>query len=90
MDGLKGAKTIVTGAARGIGLGIAERFSELGAKVVGWDLTANDSPVFDAFFTADVTDETAVAKATAASLDHVGHVDVLINNTGVNGPTKPA
>ena len=87
--GLKGAKTIVTGAARGIGLGLAERFRELGADVIGWDVTPSDSAIFNSFFEVDVTDETAVAKAADASLDRFGHVDVLINNAGVNGPTKP-
>ncbi|MEM8948243.1 MAG: SDR family NAD(P)-dependent oxidoreductase [Pseudomonadota bacterium] len=87
--GLEGAKVIVTGAARGIGLGIAERFSELGAQVIGWDITPCDKALFKAFFTCDVTDEDSVAAAAKASIAETGHVDVLINNAGVNGPTKP-
>ena len=35
---LEGQNFIVTGAARGIGLAIGQRFSALGAKVSGWDL----------------------------------------------------
>ena len=87
--GLKGAKAIVTGAARGIGRGIAERFAQLGAEVIGWDVAGSDSPDFEAFFTCDVTDEASVADAAKASLASFGHVDILVNNAGVNGPTKP-
>ncbi|MGI9436209.1 MAG: SDR family NAD(P)-dependent oxidoreductase [Geminicoccaceae bacterium] len=87
--GLKGAKAIVTGAARGIELGIAERFSELGAEVVGWDVIASDDPIFDAFFTCDVTSETSIAEAMRAILAKTGDVDVLVKNAGINGPTKP-
>lgn len=86
---LKGATAVVTGAARGIGLGVAERFSELGADVIGWDVTASDNPVFKAFFTCDVTDEASVEAAAKASLAEAGPLDILVNNAGVNGPTKP-
>ena len=87
--GLRGARAVITGAARGIGLGIAERFSELGAEVIGWDVTASDHPAFEAFFTCDVTDEASVAAAARASLAETDRVDILVNNAGINGPTKP-
>ncbi len=88
-QGLKGAKAVVTGAARGIGLGIAEHFADLGAEVIGWDLGASDNPLFKNFLTCDVTDEATVADAAKASLTQLGHIDILVNNAGVNGPTKP-
>lgn len=88
-EGLEGATAIVTGAARGIGLGIAERFFDLGAEVIGWDVIASDNPLFKAFFTCDVTSEASVNEATKASLAEAGPIDILVNNAGVNGPTKP-
>ncbi len=90
---LESQRVVVTGAARGIGLAIAGRFNELGAVVCGWDIDpapiANDSR-FEAAIRVDVSDETAVANGLAATLERLGHVDVLIANAGLNGPTKPA
>jgi 3-oxoacyl-[acyl-carrier protein] reductase len=80
---------VVTGARRGIGLGIAEHLGALGATVVGWDRQLSDNPLFREFITCDVTDEAEVKHAAARSLEVLGHVDILINNAGVNGPTKP-
>lgn len=89
---LENQTVIVTGAARGIGLAISHRFSELGAKVSGWDL--DPSPILnDRAFThctaVDVTDETSVAAGFAASRDALGDITVFIANAGVNGATKP-
>ncbi|MGI9490829.1 MAG: SDR family NAD(P)-dependent oxidoreductase [Geminicoccaceae bacterium] len=89
VPGLKGQTAIITGAARGIGLGIAERFAELGADVIGWDVATGNAPHFNAFFECDVTDEASVAEAEKVSLAKAGHVDILVNNAGINGPTKP-
>jgi 3-oxoacyl-[acyl-carrier protein] reductase len=89
MQMLEGQKVIVTGAARGIGLGIAERFAELGAEVIGWDLETSEDPAFSASFACDVTDEASVADVATKSLAAAGAIDILVNNAGVNGPTKP-
>ena len=83
---LSGQTAVVTGAARGIGLAIAGRLQEAGASVEGWDLYPSQEPCFARFRTVDVSDEAAVNGAAAVA----GDVDILINNAGVNGPTKPA
>ncbi len=90
---LEGKKVIITGAARGIGLAIARCFSELGAKVSGWDLddtSMRDDPVFAHTNVADVTDESSCASAFASTINAFGCVDIMIANAGINGPTKPA
>lgn len=89
--GLEGSTAIVTGAARGIGLGIARRLHGLGVAVSGWDLRPDfeDPAPFAERRQADVADERSVAAAFEATLDALGQVDILVNNAGVNGPTKP-
>ena len=89
--GLEGSTAIVTGAAQGIGLGIARRLQALGVAVSGWDLRAEfeDPAPFAERRQADVADERSVQTAFAATLDAFGRVDIMVNNAGVNGPTKP-
>jgi len=89
---IEGHKFIVTGAAKGIGLAISKRLSDLGAKVSGWDLDdeaiAND-PTFTHSFKVDVTDENSIQAAVKESIQKLGGLQGLIANAGVNGPTKP-
>jgi len=67
---LKGKTAIVTGGAAGIGAAIVQRFREEGAKVVIFDLNAQEK--------VDITDYAAVKKA----VDAAGPVDILVNNAG--------
>ncbi len=86
---------IVTGAARGIGLGIARRLAADGCRVVIWDRDLAPLAAAEDFQPAfaqavDVTDLDRVARAFEATLEAVGEVRILINNAGINGPVVEA
>lgn len=83
---------VVTGAARGIGLGIASRLEDDGYRVSVWDIDpgplAGTRP-FAHSLRVDVTDPSSVERAAEETLSVLGQIDVLVNNAGVNGPTVP-
>jgi gluconate 5-dehydrogenase len=84
---------LVTGAARGIGWGIAQAAAAAGAHVVLNDLdskavAARAAELLGAGLSAshqafDITDEAAVEAGIAAILDRQGAVDILVNNAGI-------
>jgi len=79
---LKGRTAVVTGGLIGIGAAIVKRLEASGAKVRVWDVGARNDPV-------DVTDLQALERATARAIADFGRIDVLVNNAGIAGMTKP-
>jgi len=81
---IAGATAFVTGAAGGIGQCFVAALLQRGAaRVYAADLTGKDTAVVDARvvpMVLDITDESAVAKASAVAPE----VGILINNAGVN------
>ncbi len=90
-----GRTAVVTGGAKGIGLGIARLLADSGAAVVVWDLDPDPlrnnavADSFEAVFAVDVTEPASVEQAVQDTLAQMGAVDILVNNAGVSGPTLP-
>ncbi|WP_127107243.1 3-hydroxybutyrate dehydrogenase [Pararhodobacter zhoushanensis] len=91
---LKDKVCIITGAASGIGLGIAKRYVADGAKVVIADLKLDAAQKTADALTAqgpgeamavemNVTDEAQVNTGVAAVIKKWGKIDVLVSNAGV-------
>lgn len=93
MTDLDGATVLVTGAASGIGLKMAERFAGQGASLVLWDidsdaLEAASSQVAKAGTVAhtdivDVGDHEAVTRAAKRADSATKGVDIVVNNAGI-------
>jgi NAD(P)-dependent dehydrogenase (short-subunit alcohol dehydrogenase family) len=87
---LKDKVAIVTGAARGIGKAIAERYAKEGAKVVIADLNEQGAKDAAAAIGANafgvklnITEQDSIDAAITATVKHFGGLDILVNNAGL-------
>ncbi|HWV80040.1 MAG TPA: SDR family NAD(P)-dependent oxidoreductase [Hyphomicrobiaceae bacterium] len=83
---------LITAAASGLGLGVAQRLASEGARVVIWDRDA--SLLADVLKEAagagldiagralDMMDKRAIGQAVAEMIDSHGRIDILVNNIG--------
>jgi 3-oxoacyl-[acyl-carrier protein] reductase len=86
---------IVTGGAKGIGLGIAKELARHGCRLAIWDmdqaalLAATDEiaalGVEVRAFQVNVASQDQVEPAVTQSLANFGRIDVLVNNAGIGG-----
>src|SRR5262249_31950040 len=89
--GLRERVVIVTGGARGIGLGIVRALAAEGAVpvIVGHHANDNDAAVQAigeraVAVTAELTRTDECRRAVAAVVERFGRIDGLVNNAGVN------
>lgn len=93
---IDGKTVIVTGAAQGIGRGIADRLAEEGGNVMIADLNEagaqeaaaaiRDRGHSAAAHQVDVSDRTSIQLLVRATVDEFGSLDVMFNNAGFNKP----
>ncbi|RUW48015.1 SDR family oxidoreductase [Mesorhizobium sp. M1A.F.Ca.ET.072.01.1.1] len=90
---LKNTRVLITAGANGIGKAVAEHFLAEGAKVMVCDIddqairSIQEKDVIAV--KADVSSSGAVAKLFEEVDRRLGGLDVLINNAGTSGPSKP-
>ena len=98
-DALQGRVVLVTGAGKGIGRALAERFGSVGCRVVVNDIdlasaeetataiNANGVAGAEAIaIAADVSDSGAVGDMFDQMVERYGTIDVLVNNAGIVSP----
>lgn len=94
-DDFSGKAALVTGASRGIGLGIARELLSRGASVTITGRKADQLAEAAEQLTADTGgrvlavpgnagDDAAREQAVARTVEEFGSLDVLVNNTGIN------
>ncbi|PWQ97896.1 L-iditol 2-dehydrogenase [Leucothrix arctica] len=87
---LEGRVALITGAARGIGRSFAERYLDEGASVVIADinidraqLTADQLGEHCTAIALDVTKQESIDACVDETVEHLGKIDILINNAAL-------
>ena len=98
MNEFSGKVAVITGAASGIGRGIAEKFLREGMKIVLADIeldalsqTENELKEINPNVLSVLTDVSKIGAVKALAqktIDHFGAVHILCNNAGVGFATK--
>jgi len=90
MSSLSGKRVLITGAARGIGAGLAERLAAQGARLALLGLEPDQLAEVaqrcgEGTFTAecDVSDRDRVTRAIDAAAEALGGLDVVVANAGI-------
>lgn len=91
---LGGQVAVVTGGAQGIGLAVARRLADAGARLVIWDMDAGLADTVGQDLGGlgqgvDVTDAGAVQAAADAAVARFGRIDILVNSAGIAGMNAP-
>lgn len=89
---LKGRTAIVTGGARGIGFGIAQKYVREGADVVIADVldtgceSAKKLGEKAEFYQIDLRERSAIFEMAERVYEKYGHIDILVNCAGIARP----
>lgn len=96
---LTGKVAVVTGGNGGLGLGIAMGLASAGANIIiaarSVEKTAQALEDIRALgveahgITVDVTKEPAVQRMVTDTIDHMGRLDILVNNSGIAVRAQP-